>query len=168
MNSTKMFDLTGRVAVVTGASSGLGVQMAKALAKNGADIAILARRKEKMESVSTEIRDLGVRCLAVQCDVTSSESVIAAVEAVKAEYGTVDIVVNNAGTGLVGPAEDTTDEDLIHTLSVDVSGVFRVAREFGKLMLERNMDVSSILHLSMEWLETWLYLVLHIMLQKVL
>ena len=94
-----MFDLTGRVAVVTGASSGLGVQMAKALAKNGADIAILARRKEKMESVSTEIRDLGVRCLAVQCDVTSSESVIAAVEAVKAEYGTVDIVVNNAGTG---------------------------------------------------------------------
>jgi NAD(P)-dependent dehydrogenase (short-subunit alcohol dehydrogenase family) len=137
MNSNKMFDLTGRVAVVTGASSGLGVQMAKALARHGADIAILARRKEKMESVSTEIRDLGVRCLAVQCDVTSSESVIAAVEAVKAEYGTVDIVVNNAGTGLVGPAEDTTDEDLIHTLSVDVSGVFRVAREFGKLMLEK-------------------------------
>ena len=137
MNSTKMFDLTGRVAVVTGASSGLGVQMAKALAKNGADIAILARRKEKMESVSTEIRDLGVRCLAVQCDVTSSESVIAAVEAVKAEYGTVDIVVNNAGTGIVGPTEDTTDEDLEHTLSVDVSGVFRVAREFGKLMLEK-------------------------------
>ena len=137
MNSTKMFDLTGRVAVVTGASSGLGVQMAKALARHGADIAILARRKEKIESVSTEIRDLGVRCLAVQCDVTNSESVIAAVEAVKAEYGTVDIVVNNAGTGLVGPAEDTTDEDLIHTLSVDVSGVFRVAREFGKLMLEK-------------------------------
>ncbi len=118
MNSTKMFDLTGRVAVVTGASSGLGVQMAKALARHGADIAILARRKEKMESVSTEIRDLGVRCLAVQCDVTNSKSVIAAVEAVKAEYGTVDIVVNNAGTGIVGPTEDTTDEDLdIYTFS---------------------------------------------------
>ena len=92
-----MFDLHGRVAAVTGASSGIGVQMAKALAGQGADIAIMARRKEKLDEVAAEIRALGVRCLAVQCDVTSTESIKNAVGEIVKEYGKVDILLNNAG-----------------------------------------------------------------------
>lgn len=136
MGTKKLFDLTGRVAVITGASSGLGVQMAKALAGQGADIAILARRKDKLENVSKEIKALGVKCLAIQCDVTDSESIKAAVSAIKSEYGKIDILVNNAGSGGVGPAEETTDEEWEHTMSVDLNGVFKVAREFGKVMIE--------------------------------
>lgn len=131
----KIFDLTGRVAVVTGASSGLGVQMAKALARQGADIAILARRKWKLDEVAEEIRGLGVRCLPVKCDVTDSSQIAAAVGAVKAEYGKVDILVNNAGSGGPGPAEDKSDEDWRKVIAVDLDGVFMVSRDFGRLMI---------------------------------
>lgn len=147
MSGKNLFDLTGRVAVVTGASSGLGVQMAKALARQGADIAILARRKEKLETVANEIRALGVKCLAVQCDVTDTEAVKKAAEAVEAEYGKVDILVNNAGSGGNCPAEETSDEDWSHTMKVDLDGVFKVAREFGKIMIKnkygRIINISS-------------------------
>ncbi len=136
MNTKNLFDLKGKVAVITGASSGLGVQMAKALARQGADIAILARRKEKMEKVAEEIKEIGAKCISIVCDVTETASIMAAVQTVKAEYGKVDILVNNAGSGGVGPAEDTTDDDWNHTISVDLNGVFKVAREFGKLMIE--------------------------------
>lgn len=136
MNTQNLFDLKGKVAVITGASSGLGAQMAKALAGQGADIAILARRKEKMDMVADEIRKLGVKCKPIKCDVTDTESIKAAVAEVKAEYGKVDILINNAGSGGVGPAETTTDDDWNHTVSVDLNGVFKVAREFGKLMIE--------------------------------
>ncbi len=131
----QLFDLTGKVAVVTGASSGLGVQMARALARQGADLAILARRKERLDAVAEEIRSMGVRCLPVRCDVSDSESVRAAVRTVVDEYGHVDVVVNNAGSGGVGPAETTTDDDWSHTIAVDLTGVFTVAREFGKIMI---------------------------------
>ena len=147
MNLKNLFDLKSKVAVVTGASSGLGVQMAKALAGQGADIAILARRKEKLEKVADEIRELGVKCLSIQCDVTDTASIKAAVAAVKAEYGRADILINNAGSGGVGPAEQTTDDDWNHTISVDLNGVFKMAREFGKLMIEnkygRIINISS-------------------------
>jgi short-subunit dehydrogenase len=76
MSNKSLFDLTGRVAVITGASSGLGVQMAKAYARQGANIAIMARRKEKLEAVAAEIRTLGVKCLPVPCDVTDTNAII--------------------------------------------------------------------------------------------
>lgn len=136
MMNKKMFDLTGRVAVVTGASSGLGVQMAKALAGQGADIAILARRKEKLDAVAEEIKKLGVKCISVQCDVSNTEAVTAAADTVLSSYGKVDILINNAGTGVVGPAEETGDDDWEFVMSVDLDGVFKVAREFGKIMIK--------------------------------
>jgi len=138
MARNNIFDLTGRVAVVTGASSGLGVQMAKALARQGADIAILARRKEKLEVVAEEIRKLGVKCLPVQCDVTDTEAVKKAADLVEAEFGKVDILINNAGSGDTGPAEELTDEAWQYTMNVDLNGVFKVAREFGKKMIKNN------------------------------
>ena len=94
-----MFDLHGRVAVVTGASAGLGRQFALALARQGADLAILARREWKLNEVAEEIRAVGVKCLVVRCDVRLPEDVENAVKAVIAEYGKVDILVNNAGGG---------------------------------------------------------------------
>lgn len=136
MTKKNLFDMTGRVAVVTGASSGLGVQMAKAFALQGADVAILARRKEKLENVAKEIKALGVKCLAVQCDITNTKAVKKAAELVEAEFGKVDVLVNNAGSGNVGPAEETTDENWAKVMDVDLTGVFKVCREFGKIMIK--------------------------------
>jgi gluconate 5-dehydrogenase len=133
-----MFNLTGRVAVVTGASSGLGVQMAKAFARQGADLAIMARRVEKLEEVKKQIEALGVKCLCVPCDVTSEESVAKAAAAVEAEYGKVDIIVNNAGSGGTIPLENTTMEEWNYDISVDLNGVFLVTKEFGKVMIKNN------------------------------
>ena len=99
------FDLTGQVALVTGCSTGLGVQMAKALANQGASIVALARRKEKIDAVAAEIADeFGVKTLAVQCDITSTEQVEAAVQTVLDHFGRIDILINNAGTGAVASA----------------------------------------------------------------
>lgn len=144
-----MFDLHGRVAVVTGASGGLGRQFALALARQGADIAILARRLGKLEEVAGEIRALGVKCLPVTCDVTKSDSVRAAVEAVMTEYGHVDILVNNAGGGRPGAIVDYSDEDWRASLALDLDGVFFCMREFGRKMVKagygRIINIASIL-----------------------
>lgn len=131
--SKKYFDLTGRVALVTGCSTGLGVQMAKALASQGAKIVALARRKEKIDAVAAEIaKDFGVETLAVQCDITSTEKVNAAVDEILAKFGRIDVLINNAGTGAVAPAEDMTDAQFDGELSVDLGGTFRVARAVAK------------------------------------
>ncbi|MCF0137539.1 MAG: SDR family NAD(P)-dependent oxidoreductase, partial [Oscillospiraceae bacterium] len=92
-----MFDLTGRVAVVTGASAGLGRGEALALARQGADVAILARREDKLNEVAEEIRSFGRKCLPVVCDVTVEEQLMNAVKQIIETFGKVDILVNNAG-----------------------------------------------------------------------
>lgn len=131
--SKKYFDLTGRVALVTGCSTGLGVQMAKALASQGAKIVALARRKEKIDAVAAEItKEFGVETLAVQCDITSTEKVNAAVDEVLAKFGRIDVLVNNAGTGAVAPAEDMTDEQFNNEIAIDLEGTFKVARAVAK------------------------------------
>ncbi|HBG66679.1 MAG TPA: short-chain dehydrogenase [Treponema sp.] len=127
------FDLTGQVALVTGCSTGLGVQMAKALANQGAKIVALARRKEKIEAVAKEIADsYGVETLAVQCDITDTARVDAAIDEILSTFGRLDIVVNNAGTGAVAPAEDISDEQFFGEMNVDLAGTFKVARAAAK------------------------------------
>ncbi len=127
------FDLKGQVAVVTGCSTGLGVQMAKALANQGANIVALARRKELIDSVAKEIKDTyGVETLAVQCDITDTAKVDAAIDEVLAKFKRIDIVINNAGTGAVAPAEDITDDQFAGEMNVDLFGTFRVARAVAK------------------------------------
>jgi NAD(P)-dependent dehydrogenase (short-subunit alcohol dehydrogenase family) len=130
-----LFDLTGKVAAVTGASSGLGLQMAKALARQGADVALLARRIEKLHEAKAEIEKIGVRCLPVQCDVLDNAQITAAVKTIKDHYGKIDILVNNAGIGLFAPAEETPDELWNKMVDMNLSSVFFVAREFGKEMV---------------------------------
>ncbi len=127
------FDLTGQVAVVTGCSTGLGVQMAKALANQGAKIVAIARRQNLIDEVAAEIaKDFGVETMAVRCDITSTEDVEAAVDAIMAKFGRIDILINNAGTGAVAPAEDITDEQFYNELNIDLFGSFRLARSVAK------------------------------------
>ncbi len=127
------FDLKGQVAVVTGCSTGLGVQMAKALANQGAKIVAIARRKEKIDAVADEIKkEFGVETLAIQCDITDTAKVDSAVDEVLAKFGRIDIVINNAGTGAVAPAEDITDDQFYNEVNIDLFGSFRVARAVAK------------------------------------
>lgn len=127
------FDLTGQVAVVTGCSTGLGVQMAKALASQGADIVALARRQDKIEAVAAEIAaEFGVKTLAVPCDITDTERVNAAVDEILEKLGRIDILINNAGTGGVTPAEDVPDEMFFNEINIDLTGTFKMARAVAK------------------------------------
>lgn len=124
------FDLTGQVAVITGCSTGLGVQMAKALANQGANIVALARRQNLVEEVAKDIADTyGVKAIGVSCDITSSERVAEAVDTIMKEFGRIDIVINNAGTGAVAPAEEITDEQFANEMNIDLFGTFKVSRE---------------------------------------
>ena len=123
------FDFSGQVAIVTGASTGLGVQMAKALANQGANIVCIARRQNLIDEVAKEISDtFGVKAIGIRCDITDTESVDAAVDQVLKEFGRIDILINNAGTGAVAPAEDITDDQFYNELNIDLFGSFRVAR----------------------------------------
>ena len=123
------FDLHGQVAVVTGCSSGLGVQMAEALANQGCNIVCLARRKELVEENAAKLaKTYGVEAMGVVCDITQTESVEAAVDAVLARFGRIDILINNAGTGAVAPAEQITDEQFAGEMNVDLFGTFKMAR----------------------------------------
>ena len=133
-----MFDLTGRVAVVTGASSGLGVQFAEALAGQGADLVLLARRKEKLDAVAERIRATGRECLTVQCDVTKIEDVKNAVKETLDKYGKVDILVNNAGAGSQSAVQETTDEQWGREIDLNLNALFKVTREFGNEMIKNN------------------------------
>ncbi|MCR5618624.1 MAG: SDR family oxidoreductase [Lachnospiraceae bacterium] len=127
------FDLTGQVAVVTGCSTGLGVQMAKALASQGANIAALARRKDKIDEVAAMLeKEFGVKAIGVQCDITSTENVDAAIDEVMKVFGRIDILINNAGTGAVAPAEEITDEQFHNEMDIDLFGTFRVSRSVAK------------------------------------
>lgn len=127
------FDLTGQVAVVTGCSTGLGVQMAKALASQRAKIVALARRKQMVDDVAAELsKEYGVEAIGVSCDITDTDRVEAAVDEILAKFGRIDILINNAGTGAVAPAEDITDEQFANEMNIDMFGTFKMARAIAK------------------------------------
>ena len=127
------FDLTGQVAIVTGCSTGLGVQMAKALANQGAKIVALARRKEMVDAVAADItKEFGVEAIGISCDITDTDRVNAAVDEILAKFGRIDILINNAGTGAIAPAEDITDAQFNGELNVDLGGTFKVSRAVAK------------------------------------
>ena len=132
-----MFSLKGRVAVVTGASSGLGLQMAQGFAQQGADLVLLARRMDRLKAIAEDFRAKGVRCLPLQCDVTDTEQVNQAAAAAIQEYGKVDILVNNAGAARNAGVLDMNDEDWNFTMEADLTSVFKVTRAFAKYMAEK-------------------------------
>lgn len=129
-----MFDLTGRVVAITGASSGLGMQMAHGFAEQGADLVVMARRIEKLEALAEEIKGMGRRCLAVQCDVTKSDAVDTAAKKAEEEFGKVDILVNCAGSAINGDVLTMKDEEWDFTIDTDMNSVFYVTRAFANIM----------------------------------
>ena len=133
-----MFNLKGRVAVITGASSGLGRQMAIAFANQGADLAILARRIEKLEDLKKELEKTNVKVLPIKCDVTNTEDINNAAKEVEKEYGKVDILVNCAGSSKDKGVLDMTDEEWSFTIDTDLTSVFKMTRAFTNIMKKNN------------------------------
>ncbi|MBG0828873.1 SDR family oxidoreductase [Planomonospora sp. ID67723] len=128
------FRLDGRVAIVTGASSGLGVAFARGLAEAGADIVIGARRKDRLEETRALVEETGRRCVAVATDVTKPEDCQALVEAAVAELGAVDVLINNAGVGTAVPALKETPEQFRQVVEINLHGTYWMAQACARVM----------------------------------
>lgn len=131
------FDFEGRTALVTGASSGIGAALARALAGRGARVALLARREERLREVAGEIENGGGAALVVTADLTRDDAVPEAVERVRGEWGRIDVLVNNAGAGLVSPLEETPPDEALALFDLNVVGMLRTLREVVPEMVER-------------------------------
>jgi NAD(P)-dependent dehydrogenase (short-subunit alcohol dehydrogenase family) len=147
----ELFGLDGQVAVVTGASSGIGVGMVHALANAGAAVVMAARRLENLETLRDELATQDRASLAVRCDVTQPEQVDELLAATLDAYGRVDVLVNNAGITKVVPAETESFADFQQVMDVNLTGVFHTCQRFGRVMLDAEqgsiINVSSILGL---------------------
>ena len=130
-------DLSGRVALVTGASSGLGTQFAKTLAKAGAGVVLAGRRVDRLKSLRAEIEAEGGDAHVVELDVTDHDSIKAAVAHAETEMGTLDILINNSGVSTTQKLTDITPEDYDYIFDTNTKGAFFVAQEVGKRMLAR-------------------------------
>jgi 3-oxoacyl-[acyl-carrier protein] reductase len=136
MKAADMFNLTGRVALVTGASSGLGQQFARALADNGAAVALVARRTDRLEAFKAEIEARGGKAVAIEADVTDRAAMKAAFDSAEKAFGTVTILVNNAGVAQQSVrATEVTPEEWRRVLSVDLDAVFYWAQEAARRMI---------------------------------
>lgn len=134
MNVMDSFRLDGKVAIVTGASSGLGVAFAQGLAQAGADVAICARRVDRLGETKQAVEALGRRCLALPADVTKVEDCERVVEQTVSELGRVDVLVNNAGVGTAVPATRETPEQFRQVIDVNLFGTYWMAQACGRAM----------------------------------
>ncbi len=132
----QLFDLTGRVSVVTGGATGLGLQMATALAEAGSNIVIGSRKLENCEQAAREIEKLGVKTLAAACDVTKADQVEAMKDAVMKKFGRVDVLVNNAGRAWVAPPEDMPLERWQQVFDLNITAPFLCAQVLGREMIK--------------------------------
>ena len=135
--SDKLFDLTGRVAIVTGTSRGLGQYFARALARAGADLVLTSRDKNRLASFESEIRALGRRAISLELDVRDRESIEKMVSAAENEFGNLDVLVNNAGCNVRKPALDVTWDDWNLILDTNLRGSFFVAQSVARRMIPR-------------------------------
>ena len=153
MKAADMFSLNGRVALVTGASSGLGVQFAKALADNGAAVALVARRADRLKSLRDEIEGKGGRAVAIEADVTDHAAVARTFDAAEKAFGTVTILVNNAGIAHGGRAVEMPPEEWRKVLSTNLDAVFFWAQEAARRLLAAKkqgaiVNIASVLGLA--------------------
>lgn len=137
MNVRQLFDLSGRVAIVTGGSVGLGRQMAEGLAEMGANVVLCARRKERCEQAAEQLRQLGVETLALACDVSNPANVQEMASAAGSRFGRIDILVNNAGTSWGAPVEDMRLENWNKVIQTNLTGTFLCSQAVGKVMLQQ-------------------------------
>jgi len=135
MHTRDLFDLSGRVAIVTGGSIGLGRQMAQGLAEMGANVVLCARKKERCETTAEELRSLGVKSMALGCDVKDPASVKDVVDATIADFGRIDILINNAGTSWGAPVEEMRLEHWNKVIETNLTGTFLFSQAAGKVMI---------------------------------
>jgi len=138
MKASEIFDLKGRVALVTGASSGLGERFSRVLAENGTSVALVARRADRLKALQDRIAKAGGRAIAIEADVLDRKAMGHAFDQAEKAFGTVTILVNNAGIAHATRAVDITEDEWRRILSIDLDAVFFWAQEAAKRMLAAN------------------------------
>jgi gluconate 5-dehydrogenase len=148
MNSRQLFDLAGRVAIVTGGSVGLGRQMAEGLAEMGAHLVLCARKQERCQKTAEELQRLGVEVQALGCDVKDPASITEVVSAAMKHFGCIDILINNAGTSWGVPTEEMTLGQWNKVVETNLTGTFLFSQAAGKVMIAQQrgkiMNIASI------------------------
>ena len=147
-NAAQLFDLTGRVALVTGASSGLGVRFAEVLAGAGAAVALVARRKEKLAAVQARIEQAGGRATVIAADVLDRAAMLRAFDEAESAFGTVTILVNNAGVAHAHRAVDLPAEEWRRVVGTNLDAVFFWAQEAARRMLAAKQGGACLLYTS--------------------
>src|SRR5580692_11810350 len=139
MSAAHIFDLHGKVALVTGASSGLGVRFAECLAENGASVALVARRADRLKTLTAKIEKMGGKAVPIEADVRDRAAMRNAFDAAEKAFGTVTILVNNAGVAHSGRAVEMSEEEWRRILSTNLDAVFYWAQEAARRMLAANV-----------------------------
>lgn len=143
-----MFNYAGKVVAITGASSGLGVQMAKGFAAQGAKVVLMARRVERLEGLANELKAAGADALAVALDVTDEAQIDQSLQTILDTYGKVDVLVNNAGASEGGAITEMTNDAWNFTMALDLTSVFKMTRAYARVMKEANygriINISSV------------------------
>jgi 3-oxoacyl-[acyl-carrier protein] reductase len=150
MTAAKLFELTGRVALVTGASSGLGARFAEVLAENGAAVVLVARRIDRLEALKARIEQAGGRALAVGADVVDRDAMRRAYDAAEAAFGTVDILINNAGVAHAGRAVELPEAEWRRVLDTNLDAVLFWSQEAARRLIAAGksgaiVNISSVL-----------------------
>lgn len=150
MSELPSFDLAEQVALVTGASSGIGRHLAALLAAAGAKVGLAARRVDRLAEAAREIEGAGGQCLPIACDVTRSDSVAAAVATAEAQLGPLTVLVNNAGVVVAKPVLQHTEEEWDYVLDTNLKGAWLMAREFAQHLIDRRrpgriINIASVL-----------------------
>jgi len=153
MTAAQIFDLAGKVALVTGASSGLGERFAEVLAANGAAVALVARRADRLQAVKSRVEKSGGRAVAIEADVRDLKAMRGAFDAAENAFGTVTILVNNAGVVHSGRAVELAEEDWRRVLATNLDAVFFWAQEGARRMLAAGtggaiVNIASVLSFS--------------------
>ncbi len=143
-NLLDSFSLAGKVAIVTGASSGLGVAFATGLAEAGADIAICARRVDKLDETRAQVQALGRRCVAVRADVANPEDCNQVVQATVEQLGRVDVLINNAGVGTAVPATREAPDDFRRVIDINLNGSYFMAQACARAMHDGGGSIVNI------------------------
>jgi NAD(P)-dependent dehydrogenase (short-subunit alcohol dehydrogenase family) len=137
VNAKTLFDLSGRIAIVTGGSIGLGRQMAEGLAEMGANLVLCARKKERCEQAAEELKQLGTKTLALACDVKNPDDIHNVVQQTVSNFGRIDILINNAGAAWGAPVEEMRLEHWNKVIETNLTGTFLFAQAAGKFMVPR-------------------------------
>jgi NAD(P)-dependent dehydrogenase (short-subunit alcohol dehydrogenase family) len=135
LNVKQLFDLTDRVAIVTGGSTGLGRQMAEGLAEMGAHLVLCARKRDRCEQAAEELKALGVKTVALGCDVRNPADIQQVVAATVSQFGRIDILINNAGTSWGAPVEEMRLKHWNKVIETNLTGTFLFAQAAGKVMI---------------------------------